>query len=171
MHPARTTSRVPPRRLCGKINNVDGAAQLDGFLSRYQPAVAADARHAIAMLASRFPTATRIVYDNYNALVVGFAASGKASSAILSIAVYPRYVTLFFLQGATLADPDRLLEGSGSKVRHIKLRPISLIGTPEVGALIGRAVTDAHIPFPREGEGALIIKSISAKQRPRRPAA
>lgn len=147
------------------------AAELEQFLRRYDPAVAADARHALKVLSRRFPTATRIVYDNYNALVVGFGPDDKASDAILSIAVYPKYVTLFLLQGASLADPNALLKGSGSKVRHIKLQPISLIETPEIGALIDAAVINAARPFPRGGEGPLIIKSISAKQRPRRPAA
>lgn len=148
---------------------MDAAAKLGEFLGKYDPAVAADARHALQALTKRFPTATRIVYDNYNALVVGFGSSDKVSDAVLSIAVYPRYVTLFLLRGALLADPNGLLEGSGSKVRHIKLKSISLLQTPPVGALIEAAVTSAPKPFPLEGKGPLIIKSISPNQRPRRP--
>ncbi|GAA3890011.1 hypothetical protein GCM10022276_06300 [Sphingomonas limnosediminicola] len=148
----------------------DAAAKLGQFLCKYDAPVAADARYALKTLADRFPTATRIVYDNYNALVVGFGASDKVSDAILSIAVYPRYVTLFFLRGARVTDPNGLLEGSGSKVRHIKLKSISLLQTAEVGALIDAAVASAPKPFPLEGKGPLIIKSISPNQRPRRSA-
>jgi hypothetical protein len=150
---------------------MDAAAELDEFLARYDPKIAADAQHALTLLGRRFPTATRIVYDNYNALVVGFGASDKAGDAIISIAVYPRYVTLFFLQGASLADPAGLLEGLGSRVRHIKLRPISLIHAPEVVALIDAAASNAPMLLRSEGEGELLIKSVSAKQRPRRSAA
>jgi hypothetical protein len=39
---------------------------------------------------------------------------------------------------------------------------------PEVGDLIDAAVSNAA-PLPPAGDGPLIIKSISAKQRPRRP--
>ena len=148
---------------------MEAAAKLDEFLSRYHPTVAADARRALDVLIWRYPTATRIVYDNYNALVIGFGPSDKASEAVFSIAVYPRHLNLFFLGGASLADPYGMLEGSGTKVRHIKLRPITLIVTPEVSALIDAAVANAPKPFPKRGEGPLIIESISAKQRPRQP--
>jgi hypothetical protein len=142
--------------------------QLELFLDKYSPAVADDARHALAFLQERLPTATRLVYDNYNALVVGFGPSEKASEAILSIAVYPAYVSLFLLNGAKLDDPNGLLEGHGAKVRHIKLRPVSRIESAEVLALIGSAVAKAHVPLPHSGDAPLIVKSISPRQRPRR---
>jgi hypothetical protein len=147
---------------------VDSQAQLDGFIDRYDPGVAADARRALAFLSGRLPSAKRLVYDNYNALVVGFGTSEKVGDIILSIALYPRYVTLFFVRGVDLPDPDGLLEGSGSRVRGVRLQPISRLETPEVGTLIDAAVARAS-PLPAAGERPLIIKSISAKQRPRRP--
>ena len=67
-----------------------------------------------------------------------------------------------------LPDPHGLLEGSGSQVRGVRLQPISRLEAPEVGALIDAAVAAAS-PLPASGEQRLIIKSISAKQRPRRP--
>lgn len=144
-------------------------AQLDAFMDRYTADVAADARRALTFFAERFPTATRIAYDNYNAVAIGFGPSEKASEAIFSIALYPKYVSLFLLNGATLPDPHGLLEGSGSRVRHIKLRPISRLEEPEVQALVEAAVERANMPLPESGVGQLIIKSVSAKQRPRRP--
>ena len=147
---------------------MDAQGQLKGFIDRYDPGVAADARRALAFLARRLPTAERLVYDNYNALVVGFATSEKVGDIILSIALYPRWVTLFFLRGVDLPDPDGLLEGSGSQVRGVRLQPISRLETREVGTLIDAAVARAF-QLPAAGEGPLIIKSISAKQRPRRP--
>jgi hypothetical protein len=148
---------------------VDAQAQLDSFIDGYAPEVAADARQALAFLTARLPTAFRLVYDNYNALVVGFASGEKASDAFLSIALYPKYVRLFFLRGVDLPDPHHLLEGGGAQVRSIKLKPVSRIQVPEVCELIDAAVANSW-PLPTAGEGPLIIKSISAKQRPRRPA-
>jgi hypothetical protein len=147
---------------------MDEQAQLDGFIDRYTPEIASDGRRALAFLTARLPTASRLVYDNYNALVVAFGTSGKVADIILSIALYPRWVTLFFLRGTVLPDPLRLLEGGGSTVRSIRLQPISRIAAPEIGALIDAAVNNAS-PLPAAGNGPLIIKSISAKQRPRRP--
>ena len=147
---------------------MDAQAQLDAFIDRYTPELAGDARKALAFIAVRLPTAARLVYDNYNALVVGFGTSEKVGDIILSIALYPRWVTLFFLRGTVLPDPHGLLEGSGSTVRGVRLQPISRLETPAVGALIDAAVANAT-PLPATGDGPLIIKSISAKQRPRRP--
>ena len=149
---------------------MDAEAQLDGFIDKYTPEVAADARQAIAFMRARLPTATRMVYDNYNALVIGFGAGPRVSDIIFSIALYPRYVTLFFARGVELADPHGLFEGSGKGVRHVKLRPVSRLESPEVGELIDEALAIANPPLPVSGDGPLIIKSISAKQRPRRPA-
>ena len=145
--------------------------ELDGFIDRYLPEVAMDGRRALAFLTALLPTAIRLVYDNYNALVIGFGASTKVSDICLSIAFYPRYVTLFFLKGVELPDPAGLLEGSGSTVRGVKLRPISRIQSTEVRALIDAALANLSTPLAPTGEGPLIIKSISAKQRPRRPRA
>jgi hypothetical protein len=148
---------------------MDAEAQLGEFIDRYTPEVAADARKALAFMSRRLPTATQMVYDNYNALVVGFGAGPKAGDVIFSIALYPRYVTLFFARGAELPDPHGLLEGEGKSVRHVKLRPVSRLETPEVTALIDAALAIAQPPLPADGRGELIIKSVSAKQRPRRP--
>jgi hypothetical protein len=94
------------------------AQQLRVFLAKFEPLVAASARSALSRLRKRL---TEIVYDNYNALAIGFGPSDKASEAIFSIAVFPRWVSLFFLQGAKLPDPDGLLKGTGTKARHIVL--------------------------------------------------
>jgi len=120
-------------------------------------------------LRRELPNAFVLVYDNYNALAVGFSPSEKSSQGIFSIALYPRWVSLFFLQGAVLADPDGLLKGSGSMVRHIVLDGIADFDRSPIRALIDRAIASAKWPFDPDVEGRLIIKAISAKQRPRRP--
>ena len=110
-----------------------------------------------------------IVYDNYNALAVGFGPGDRTSEAILSIAVYPRWVSLFFLQGSRLKDPAKLLKGSGARVRHIVLSEADDIGSEKVEALIAAALAGAARPIDPQAKRQLIIKSVSAKQRPRRP--
>ena len=143
---------------------------LDGFLAKYDPAIAEVGRRALAAMRKLLPGATQLVYDNYNALAIGFAATERASDAIVSIALYPRWVTLFFLNGRPLADPGKRLKGSGSRVRHIVLENgAATLAEPAVAELIRLAITQADPPLPQAGRGQLIIKSISAKQRPRRP--
>jgi hypothetical protein len=118
----------------------------------------------------RLPGAVEIVYDNYNALAIGFGPSERASEAIFSIALYPRYVSLFFLQGAKLSDPHRRLQGSGNVVRYIKLNDLDVLDEANVRSLMDEALRNTKVPIDPKKRRQMIIKSVSAKQRPRRPA-
>jgi hypothetical protein len=143
--------------------------QLDGFLQKYSPDVEKLGRAAIAHMRKRLPGAVCLVYDNYNALAVGFAPEGKASRTPLSIVLYPRWVTLFFLMGAGLEDPDRLLEGKGSRVRSIRLtNGMKTLKDEAVDRLISAAVMQVNWKLDPRATGEFVIRAVSAKQRPRR---
>ncbi len=72
-------------------------AELDSFVSKYTPEIAAQLRRVRAKLRALFPRGYELVYDNYNALVFGFSPTERASDALVSVAGYPKWVTLFFL--------------------------------------------------------------------------
>ena len=143
--------------------------QLDGFLNAFSPEVSELARKVLAKLRKRLPHAKELVYDNYNALAIGFAPSERASEGIFSIAIYPMHINFFFLQGAKLPDPDGLLRGDGSVVRHIRLEDEKTLDRADVKAMMATAMNLAKVPFDKKTEYKLVIKSVSAKQRPRRP--
>ena len=145
--------------------------QLDGFIDKYTPEVAAQAREIPGRLRARIPGALLLVYDNYNALAIGFSSTDRTSDGVLSVALYPRWVTLFFLRGVQLADPHGLLSGSGSHVRHIRLAGPEDLDDPRVGELIAAALGQSSPPFDVARPQRLIIKSVSEKQRSRRPKA
>jgi hypothetical protein len=148
---------------------VDAQAQLDVFIDKFTPEVAELTRQLLAKTKARIPGATIMVYDNYNALAIGFGPSDKAGQAILSLAVMPRWVTLCFLYGVGLPDPHRLLNGSGSRVRHVRLHTAEAFDDPRVRDLVSLALERCEPPIDDSRDQRLIIKSISAKQRPRRP--
>jgi hypothetical protein len=145
------------------------AKQLAGFIAKFSPEVARDARSALTKVRKLCPGATELVYDNYNALAIGFAPGQRSSEAVFSVVLYPRWVSFFFLQGRWLADPHGLLLGTGSTVRHIVLTAPAVLDRAEVRALISEAQLNAKVAFDPDQPRQLIIKSISAKQRPRRP--
>jgi hypothetical protein len=151
------------------VSDPTPAQQLRSFLAKFEPRVAASARAALARLRKRLPGAVEIVYDNYNALAIGFGPSDKASEAIFSIAVFPRWVSLFFLRGAKLPDPGEVLQGSGTQVRHIVLTDLKILEQPAVKKLMALALKSAKKPLDPKQRRRLIIKSVSGKQRPRRP--
>jgi hypothetical protein len=167
----------PKRRIfkqAGGTPQADAQQQLDSFLDKYAPDVAAFARSALTKMRKLVPGAIEMVYDNYNWLVIGFAPSERPSEAIFSIVLPPGRVSLCFLQGAGLPDPAKRLQGNGNVVRNIRLyeagKPdAKVLDDPEVRSLINVALNRAKVPMPTRAHGNLIIKSVSAKQRPRRP--
>jgi len=146
-------------------------ARLARFMAEFTPEIQAVAQEALATMRARLPGAVEMVYDNYNALVVGFGPSDRTSEAIFSIVLYPRWVTLFFLQGAKLADPKNLLQGAGTKVRHIRLQSAADLDEPAVRDLMKRALKAAPKPLAAGEPRRIVIKMALAKRRPRRPAA
>ena len=143
------------------------AERLDGFIDRFLPQVAADARAALAALRRLAPGAVELVYDNYNALAIGFGCGERQADMRFSIAVYPRWVSLFFAGSPHPPDPDGLIEGAGATMRHVKLRGGITIEDPRVAALV-RDHLATH-GWVVAGPGRIIVRSVSAKQRPRRP--
>ena len=152
--------------------STSAASDLNRFIARYTPDIARLARGALTRMRKRLPTAHQLVYDNYNACGIGFSPTERASDVIFSIVLYPQRVSLFFLQAmkSNLQDPQRLLQGNGSLVRFIPLDSPAQIESAAVQRLMNQALLAARVPLSRTGKGKLIIKSISARQRPRRPA-
>jgi hypothetical protein len=151
------------------MKDASRARQWNAFLARFTPEIAALARGSLARMRKRLPGATELVYDNYNALVIGFGPSERASEALFSLAVYPKWVNLFFLRGAGLDDPNSLLKGSGRQVRHVRLTDPKLIDDPGVRGLMARALALAARPIDPAAPRRMVVRSVSARQRPRRP--
>lgn len=143
--------------------------QLAAFLAKYTPEVATLAEAVRNQMRKLYPMALELVYDNYNALAIGYSPTETASDAIFSIALYPRWVSLFFLQAKGLPDPGRLLKGSGAVVRHIVLASPAMLDDAAIRDLMQEALARAKTPFDPRTQHQLIIKSISKAQRPRRP--
>ena len=142
--------------------------QLAAFIRKFNPTDQRLIRGIRSALRKRFPTANELVWDNYNFFVIGYSPTERPSDAIVSMAARANGVGLCFIRGATLPDPKRVLLGSGSQTRFIRLDSPRVLERPEVKALVAAAIDQARVPFPDGGRGKLIIRSISAKQRPRK---
>jgi hypothetical protein len=153
---AKTRSAVPP------------AKQLAGFIAKFDPKTGKLIRAMRQALRKRYPTANELVYDNYNFFVIGFCATERPSDCMFSLAANAKGVGLSFYYGSTLPDPHKILMGGGSQNRFIRLPEVATLSKPEVMALLQAAVAQAKSPLPPTGGGKLIIRSVSAKQRPRR---
>lgn len=142
-------------------------AQFDEFLAKFTPEVEATARQALRKMRARLPGEIELVYDNYNALALGFSPTEHASDAIFSIAIYPRWVNLFFLiSGTELRDPACYLKGSGSKVRHIVLEEAATLDDPAVLDLMEQALRYLQSRLtPRSRAGWSSSRSLRSSDR------
>lgn len=161
----RGAKREPPA-----ASTESPAKLLAGFVAKYDPAVGKLARATRVALRKRLPTAIELVYENYQFLAIGFSATERASDCLVSLAISPKGVALSFYYGSTLPDPDGILLGSGNQNRYVRLDSAAKLAHPAVEAVIRAAIVKAKTPLPATGKGYTVIKSVSAKQRPRRPA-
>ena len=73
-----------------------------------------------------------LLHDGHPTACVGDAAFGYVNT-------FTAHVNVGFFLGAHLADPARLLEGTGKNMRHVKLRPGMEIDRQALAALIQAA--------------------------------
>ena len=76
-----------------------------------------------------------LLHDGHPTACVGDAAFAYVNA-------FTAHVNVGFFRGAKLADPDRLLEGTGKFMRHVKLRPERDIAATALRTLIETAYTD-----------------------------
>src|SRR5689334_6290446 len=167
------TSRLAStsRPLAKRAPSRSPEAQLRSFVAKFNPEHQSLIRATRRWLRRRMPAAHELVYDNYNFFVIGYSPTERPSDAVLSIAAGANGVGLCFIRGKGLPDPDKLLKGSGNQTRSIHVDSPSFLDQPGVRLLIDEAIRRARVPFVDATRGKLVIRSISAKQRPRRRSA
>lgn len=161
-----------PRAAKGvRMTSADAEKQLQSFIDKFEPKNQALIRATRKALRKRLPTANELAYDNYNFFALGYCSTERPSDCIVSIAAAANGVGLSFYYGATLPDPQGILLGSGNQNRFIRLESAAVLARPDVQELIAAAEAQGKTPMPASGGGKLIIRSISAKQKPRRSSA
>ncbi|MEP6767045.1 MAG: hypothetical protein ABJC61_00135 [Acidobacteriota bacterium] len=148
--------------------SAEAEKRLRGFIAKFTPAHQKLIRAVRKELRRRFPNADELVYDNYNFFVIGYGPTSRPSDALISIAAAANGVGLCFIRGASLPDRKKVLQGSGSQTRFLRIPSVDVLARPEVEALLAAAASLSRTPLRSSGRGQLIIRSVSAKQRPRR---
>jgi hypothetical protein len=143
--------------------------QLESFIAKFMPEIAAQARAIRHKMLARLPGAYELVYDNYGALAIGYVPTERPSDVVFSIVIYPRCINLCFFEGDLLPDPHGRLRGEGSVVRTVRLETPETLDEPAVKALMREAMRLADEKFDRKQPHRLVIRAIAKKQRPRRP--
>src|SRR5690348_1063228 len=90
---AKKTAARPPVATAGSAEK-----QLSGFIGKFAPERAREIRAARKKMRALLPSATEMVYDNYNFFVIGYGPNDRASLAIFSIVAQAKSVGICFLQ-------------------------------------------------------------------------
>jgi hypothetical protein len=85
------------------------------------------------------PVVVEFVYHD----ALGYSSTSSAFNRVAYVSVHRDHVTLGFMFGADLEDPDGFLSGSGKRMRHLKLAQPEDVGRPPVRRLVEQAFT-AH---------------------------
>ncbi len=124
--------------------------QIDAHLASYPPDVAAICRVLRAAARQSMPEAQELWYHSS----IGYAVSASPFDRICYIAPQSGYVNLGFFFGTHLDDPQHLLEGTGARLRHVKVRTLAQAGNPALAALLKAAWLD----------GAASVAEVKAKR-------
>ena len=120
-------------------------------------------------LRARVQRGYELLYDNYNGVGIGYGATQKYSAPVVSLFAFPRWVTLFFLYGATLDDPHGLLEGTGRRVRSVRLESADLLDDPRIGALLEQALHRDEAAFAAAPRLRTCLQSVARVRKRRAP--
>jgi hypothetical protein len=111
----------------------------DELLAGVEPALARIARRLRAIIRDVDASTVETVRLGDNAATYGVGPR-KMTDGYAYIMPMRGYINLGFYQGAVLADPKRLLEGTGKGLRHVKLRTLAEADRPPVRALVAAAL-------------------------------
>jgi hypothetical protein len=116
-------------------------AEFETLLSSSSPVIATTARALRSAVQDAIPSAVQTV-DAPDRLLA-FGTGPKLRDMLFAIIPHTGHVNLQLADGADLPNPDGLIEGTGKRVRHIKVRSVEVAGSPAVRAIIDAQV--AHL--------------------------
>lgn len=106
----------------------------DEVLASHTPEVQAAARALEALIREELPDVV-VQFDPGNGLLA-FGRSMKMRDLLFALIPHAGWVNLQLADGALLPNPDGLIEGTGKRIRHIKVRSVESANEPRVGAAI-----------------------------------
>lgn len=106
------------------------------------------ARRLRELVLAAHPDAVEVVRLGDRAATYGLGPR-KMSEGYCYILPHQRWVNLGFYQGAVLADPQGLLEGTGARLRHVKVRSLEAAAASALHDLVVTAVAERRAALVR----------------------
>jgi len=117
-----------------------------------------------------YPQANELIYDNYNALAIGWSPTDRVGHTFCSIAVGRTSNNLHFgfYWGSEISDPDKILLGEGNQYRYILVPDKNKFPKTYIKKLVKEAYANSLGKVKDKKQivnGQTIVKSVSAKKR------
>ena len=147
------------------------ADEIDRFLEAYSPDIRDLSNQVRALIASVSPDADENLKLGWKVIWYGFGPKMPDQFAV----VMPtrNHVGLGFAYGSDLPDPKGKLEGSGKRMRHVKLRTAADVADPAIAALVRAqvALLRAERAAPKSRKTAAVRPKSPKKKAAARPRA
>jgi hypothetical protein len=101
------------------------------------------AKHWFGIMRACGDDVREVLHDGHPTACVGDAAFAYVNA-------FKAHVNVGFFRGAEIADPDRLLEGTGKFMRHVKLSPTRDVDAAALSRLIATAYADMKVRLQAE---------------------
>jgi hypothetical protein len=117
-----------------------------------------------------YPESNELIYDNYNAVAIGWSPSDKVGETFCSIAVgrSSNNIHFGFYWGSKIADPEKLLLGKGNQYRYILVKNKKEFPAAYIKKLVEEAY-NYSLSIMKNKElvikGTTVTKSVSATKR------
>lgn len=122
--PADAVTPAPP----------DVEADVSRLLAAHAPELQAIEQALRATIRREFPTAVEQV--DFGNRLIAFGRTMKMRGLVFAIIAHQTWVNLQLADGADLPDPHGVIEGTGKRIRHIKVRSVEAAASvPVVDAI------------------------------------
>ena len=111
---------------------------LEDFLSNYPDGIRELVRGTRAVILAVMPDAFEQLDPSANLIAFGLDRSYKG--LICGITLHKAYINIMFAQGASLPDPQGLLQGTGKLARHVRIDRLADLEAPEIRRLLETAL-------------------------------
>jgi Domain of unknown function (DU1801) len=146
--------------------NTRPPGELLEFLHPYDPAVAALALGLRTVVLREMAPCHEYIFSMRSKIVLLYGLTERViADAVCSISVLAKHATLMFHRGKDLSDPQRILEGRGKVMRHVKLTRLSELDRPELRAFLREARRRAGGGRRRHAGPAMVVTRVKKRRR------
>ena len=124
----------PPKGGGGTTSDPGLEADVDRLLSEHSAELQAIERALRATIRGEFPDAVEQV--DFGNKLIAFGRSMRMRGLQFAIIAHKTWVNLQLADGADLPDPHGVIEGTGKRIRHVKVRSVEAASSKPVRAAI-----------------------------------